>query len=60
MCLGAIISSVVYGNVYGARAPTSGLRALDWVVIGVSTGFLLITVCDRTLAKIGRAAPATL
>ncbi|WP_446666219.1 MFS transporter [Flexivirga sp. B27] len=58
MYLGAIISSVVYGNVYGARATTSGLHVLGWVVIGVSAVFLLITVSDRTLAKIGRAGAA--
>lgn len=54
MYLGAIISSVIYGNVYGARATTSGLHVLGWVVIGVSVVFLLITVGDRTLRQIGR------
>jgi MFS family permease len=54
MYLGAIISSVIYGNVYGARATTSGLHVLGWVVIGVSVVFLLITVFDRTLGKVGR------
>lgn len=51
--LGAIIASVVYGNVYGARATTGGLHVLGWVVIGVSVVFFLITVFDRTLAKVG-------
>lgn len=58
MYLGAIISSVIYGNVYGARATTNGLHVLGWVVIGVSVVFLLITVCDRTLAKVGRTTVA--
>ncbi|MBB2892883.1 MFS transporter [Flexivirga oryzae] len=54
MYLGAIISSVIYGNVYGARATTGGLHILGSVVIGVAAAFLLITVFDRTLDKIGR------
>jgi len=56
MYLGAIIASVVYGNVYGARATTGGLHVLGWVVIGVSVVFFLITVFDRTLAKVGSSA----
>lgn len=57
--LGAIVASVVYGNVYGARASTGGLHVLGWVVIGISAVFLLITVLDRSLRSIGRApAPA--
>ena len=57
--LGAIVSAVIYGNVYGARATTAGLHTLGWVVIGIATVFLLITVFDRSLARIGRAAPGT-
>jgi len=52
--LGAIVSSVIYGNVYGARATTAGLHTLGWVVIGIAAVFLLITVFDRSLARIGR------
>ncbi|WP_219844999.1 MFS transporter [Microbacterium sp. MYb64] len=55
--LGAIVSSVIYGNVYGARATTEGLHVLGWVVVGIATVFLLITVFDRSLARIGRDAP---
>lgn len=54
MYLGAIVSSVIYGNVYGARANTSGLHVLGWVVIGVATVFLLITMFDRSLRALGR------
>ena len=55
--LGAIVSSVIYGNVYGARATTEGLHVLGWVVVGIAAVFLLITVFDRSLARIGRDAP---
>jgi len=52
--LGAIVSAVIYGNVYGARATTDGLHVLGWVVVGIAAVFLLITVFDRSLARIGR------
>ncbi|WP_022880153.1 MFS transporter [Microbacterium sp. B19] len=52
--LGAIVSSVVYGNAYGARASTSGLHTLGWFVVAVATVFLVITVFDRSLARVGR------
>jgi predicted MFS family arabinose efflux permease len=55
--LGAIVSSVIYGNVYGARATTEGLHVLGWVVVAIATVFLLLTVFDRSLARIGRDAP---
>jgi hypothetical protein len=50
---------VIYGNVYGARATTEGLHVLGWVVVGIATVFLLITVFDRSLARIGREDPPT-
>ncbi len=55
--LGAILSSVIYGNVYGARATTPGLHVLGWIVIGISAVFFLITVLDRSLARVGRETP---
>jgi len=57
--LGAIIASVVYGNVYGARATTSGLHVLGWVVIAIAVVFFLITVFDRTLARVGKDEPSS-
>lgn len=56
MYLGAIISSVVYGNVYGPQATTNGLHILGWIVIGIAAAFLLITVLDRSLAQVGQEA----
>jgi MFS family permease len=56
MYLGAIVSSVIYGNVYGERATTAGLHDLGWVVVGIAAVFLLITVLDRSLTRIGREA----
>ncbi|MDR2999013.1 MAG: MFS transporter [Microbacterium sp.] len=52
--MGAIVSSVIYGNLYGVRASTEGLHDLGWVVVGIAVLFLLITVFDRSLARIGR------
>lgn len=57
MYLGAIVASVVYGNVYGERASTSGLHVLGWFVIGIAVLFLLITVFDRSLREVGRKEP---
>lgn len=58
MYLGAIVASIVYGNVYGARATTGGMHVLGGVVIGISIVFFLLTAFDRSLRAVGRAAPA--
>ncbi|MFT3716991.1 MAG: MFS transporter [Gordonia sp. (in: high G+C Gram-positive bacteria)] len=55
--LGAITASVVYGNVYGARATTAGLHTLGWVVVAVSLLFFALTVFDRSLRRVGRVEP---
>jgi len=57
MYLGAIISSVVYGAFYGARATTPGLHDLGWFIVAVAVAFLLLTVADRSLGRIGRQLP---
>ncbi len=57
MYLGAIISSVVYGAFYGARATTTGLHHLGWFIVAVAIVFLLITVFDRSLRLVGRKEP---
>ncbi|WP_414121611.1 MFS transporter [Corynebacterium nuruki] len=54
MYLGAIVSSVIYGNVYGDEAATGGLHILGWVVVGISVVFLSVTASDRSLRAIGR------
>ena len=58
MYLGAIIASVVYGAFYGERATTAGLHELGWFIVGVAVAFLLITILDRSLSRIGRQLPA--
>lgn len=55
--LGGITASVVYGNVYGARATTGGLHVLGWVVVGIAIVFFLVTVFDRSLRDVGRTSP---
>lgn len=54
MYLGAIIAAVIYGSAYGERADDTGLHELGWVVVGISVAFLLITVFDASLRRIGR------
>jgi MFS family permease len=57
MYLGSIASSVIYGSVYGERANTAGLHVLGWVVLGIAIVFLLISVLDRSLSRIGHDRP---
>jgi MFS family permease len=54
MYLGAILASVIYGNVYGTHVTSGGLHVLGWVVVGIAVVFIVITAFDRSLAGIGR------
>jgi MFS family permease len=49
--VGAIISSAAQGAFYGDAADTSGMHHLAYLLVGVGTVFLLITVFDRSLAR---------
>jgi MFS family permease len=49
--LGAIISSAAQGAFYGHAADTSGMHHLAILLIGIGAAFLLITVLDRSLAR---------
>ncbi|HEX7307229.1 MFS transporter [Lentzea sp.] len=47
--LGAIVSSVVQGLLFGSRVDTAGLHDLTVFLIGVSLLFLIINVVDKSL-----------
>ncbi|KAK1178349.1 MFS transporter [Streptomyces sp. NBS 14/10] len=51
--LGAIVASSAYGAFYGARADTGGLHGLAWLMLAVAAVFLVVTVVDRSLGRIG-------
>ena len=54
--LGAITSSAATGAFFGDRADTSGLHHLAWFALGAAALFLLVTVADRSLGRVDRAA----
>ncbi len=51
--LGAIISAAFAGLVFGQRATTAGMHGLAILMLSVSLLALLITLADRSLAKVG-------
>jgi MFS family permease len=56
--LGAIIASAASGVFYKKRADTGGLHHLAWFLLVVAVLFLVVTVVDRSLGRIGVKAPA--
>jgi MFS family permease len=55
--LGAIVSSAASGGYLGDRADTPGLHHLAALLLGVAATFVVVTLADRSLARVG-AAPA--
>ncbi|BCL33049.1 MFS transporter [Streptomyces aurantiacus] len=51
--LGAIVASAANGAFFGQRADTGGLHHLAWFLLGVSALFLVVTVADRSLRRMG-------
>ena len=51
--LGAIVASAANGAFFAQRADTGGLHHLAWFLVAVSSLFLLVTVTDRSLRRIG-------
>ncbi|WUS95337.1 MFS transporter [Streptomyces sp. NBC_00708] len=51
--LGAITASAANGAFFGQRADTGGLHHLAWFMLAASVLFLLVTVLDRSLRRIG-------
>lgn len=52
--LGAIVASAAGGTFFGQRAGTAGMHHLAWFMLAVSVAFLLVTVVDRSLGRVGR------
>jgi MFS family permease len=55
--LGAIIASTANGVFFGQRADTVGLHHLAWFMLVIAGLFLVVTVADRSLSRIGAAEP---
>jgi MFS family permease len=53
MYLGAMIASCAGGAFFPHRADTPGLHHLAWFMLAFSVLFLLVTVADRSLARVG-------
>ncbi|HVX47659.1 MAG TPA: MFS transporter [Mycobacteriales bacterium] len=54
MYLGAIIASAANGAFFGHRASTTGMHHLAVFLIVIAGLFLLLTLIDRSLARVGR------
>jgi hypothetical protein len=62
--LGAMVSSAASGAFFSHRADTGGLHRMAWFMLVVGGVFLVVTVADRSLRRIGgpdarSGAPAT-
>jgi MFS family permease len=55
MYLGAIIASAATGAFFGRRATTGGLHELAVATLACAAVFLVLTLADGSLARIGRA-----
>jgi MFS family permease len=58
MYLGAMIASSANGAFFGVQATTPGLHVLAWFMLGCAVAFLVITLADGSLARIGREGAA--
>ncbi|WP_084718965.1 MFS transporter [Streptacidiphilus carbonis] len=56
--LGAIVASAANGIVFTHRADTAGLHHLAWFLTALAAVFLVGTVADRSLGRVGRDEPA--
>ncbi|HET6503215.1 MAG TPA: MFS transporter [Amycolatopsis sp.] len=54
--LGAIVASAANGAFLSRRADTAGLHHLAWFMLGAGALFLLVTVVDRALRRVGTTA----
>ncbi|MFI7611256.1 MFS transporter [Nonomuraea terrae] len=54
MYLGALAASAANAAFYRHGATTAGLHDLAWLLVGVSALFLVVTLADRSLRRVGR------
>ncbi|MBY8879393.1 MFS transporter [Actinacidiphila acidipaludis] len=55
--LGAIVASAASGAFFQQRADTGGLHHLAWFLVATAVLFLVVTVLDRSLGRVGAAEP---
>jgi MFS family permease len=56
--LGAIVASAASGAFFKERADTGGLHHLAWFLLATAVLFLVVTVADRSLGRVGAEPPA--
>ncbi len=56
MYLGAMLAGAATGRFFGTSADTDGLHDLAWFMVGSAGVFLIITLLDRSLGRVDRAA----
>ena len=56
MYLGAMLAGAATGRFFGASADTAGLHDLGWFMVSAAAVFLVITLVDRSLRRVDRAA----
>ena len=56
--LGAIVASAATGGFLGERADTPGLHHLAELLLVVAVAFVVVTLADRSLARVGTAPAA--
>ena len=54
MYIGAMVASSGTGFFFGSRATTPGLHGLSWFMLVIAAAFLVITLLDRAVARVGR------
>lgn len=54
--LGAIVASAASGACFGQRADTNGLHSLAVLMLIAASIFVVLTVLDRSLARVGRSS----
>ncbi|WP_431035867.1 MFS transporter [Streptomyces sp. P6-2-1] len=53
--IGSMVASSASAASFGERADTGGMHALAWVMLGAGAVFLLMTLLDRSLGRVGRS-----
>lgn len=59
MYVGALVAAAANASFYQDGATTGGLHQLSWMLLGVAALFLLATLTDRSLRRVGRESATT-
>ncbi|NIY70107.1 MFS transporter [Streptomyces malaysiensis] len=52
--IGSIASAAITGTAFHSHVDDTGLRHISWALVGIAALVLIMTVCDRSLAKADR------